>query len=86
MVTQAQLTLSVKESAQEKENSAEISLRSVQAGGLEKNKAMKMRHRLRLPLRCPVIFASDEFVGEGTVVDLGVPGCAVESRVTPLTR
>ena len=44
---------------------------------------METRHRLRLPLRCPVIFASDEFVGEGTVVDLGVPGCAVESRVTP---
>jgi hypothetical protein len=40
---------------------------------------MKTRHRVRLPLRCPVIFASDEFVGEGTVVDLGVPGCAVES-------
>jgi hypothetical protein len=30
-----------------------------------------------------VIFASDRFVGEGTVIDLGVPGCAVESRVTP---
>lgn len=44
---------------------------------------METRHRLRLPLRCPVIFASDEFIGEGTVVDLGVPGCAVESRVTP---
>jgi hypothetical protein len=43
-----------------------------------------MRHRLRLPLRCPVIFASDEFVGEGTVLDLGVPGCAVESDIAPL--
>jgi hypothetical protein len=29
------------------------------------------------------MFASDEFVGEGTVVDLGVPGCAVESPVAP---
>jgi hypothetical protein len=47
---------------------------------------MKTRHRVRLPLRCPVIFASDEFVGEGTVVDLGVPGCAVESHVAPLPR
>jgi hypothetical protein len=28
-----------------------------------------------------LIFASDEFVGEGTVVDLGVPGCAVESDI-----
>ena len=45
---------------------------------------METRHRLRLPLRCPVIFASDEFVGEGTVVDLGVPGCAVESDRAPL--
>jgi hypothetical protein len=47
---------------------------------------MKTRHRVRLPLRCPVIFASDEFVGEGTVVDLGVLGCAVESHVAPLPR
>ena len=46
-------------------------------------KELTMRHRLRFPLRCPVIFASDQFVGEGTVVDLGVPGCAVESRVMP---
>jgi hypothetical protein len=44
---------------------------------------MKMRHSLRLSLRCPVIFASDELVGEGTVVDLGVPGCAVESDIAP---
>jgi hypothetical protein len=29
------------------------------------------------------MFASEEFIGEGTVIDLGVPGCAVESRVTP---
>jgi hypothetical protein len=45
---------------------------------------MKMRHSLRLLLRCPVVFASDKCVGEGTVVDLGVPGCAVESHVAPL--
>ncbi len=45
---------------------------------------MNTRHRLRLPLRCPVIFASDGFVGEGTIVDLGVPGCAVQSCVVPL--
>jgi hypothetical protein len=30
-----------------------------------------------------MIFASDEFIGEGTVVDLGVPGCAVESDTAP---
>ena len=45
---------------------------------------METRHRLRLPLRCPVIFASDEFVGEGTVFNLGVPGCAIESDIAPL--
>jgi hypothetical protein len=45
---------------------------------------LTMRHRVRFPLRCPVIFVSDGFVGEGTVVDLGVPGCAVESDIAPL--
>lgn len=47
---------------------------------------METRHRLRLPLRCPVIFASDEFVGEGMVMNLGVPGCAVEGDVAPFAR
>jgi hypothetical protein len=45
---------------------------------------METRQRLRLPLRCSVIFASDGFVGEGTVVDLGVPGCAVISERPPM--
>jgi hypothetical protein len=45
---------------------------------------MKMRHRLRLPLHCPVMFASDEFIGEGTVIDLGVRGCAVHSDGPPM--
>ncbi len=45
---------------------------------------METRHRLRLPLHCPVIFAADEFIGEGTLVNLGVPGCAVESQRPPL--
>jgi hypothetical protein len=31
-----------------------------------------------------VIFAADEFVGEGTLVNLGVPRCAVESQQPPL--
>ena len=43
----------------------------------------KMRHRLRLPLRCPVIFSGDEFIGEGKSIDLGVRGCAVRSDVAP---
>jgi hypothetical protein len=45
---------------------------------------METRHRLRLPLHCPVIFATDEFVGEGTVIDVGVLSCAVESETVPL--
>lgn len=45
---------------------------------------MQTQHRLRLLLRCPVFFASDEFVGEGTILDLGVPGCAVDSDIAPL--
>ena len=44
---------------------------------------MKMRHHLRLPLHCPVIFSTDDVVGEGRIVDLGVPGCAVHSEVVP---
>jgi hypothetical protein len=45
---------------------------------------MKIRHRLRLPLHCPVMFASERYVGEGTLIDLGVPGCAIQSEVGPL--
>jgi hypothetical protein len=44
---------------------------------------MNNRYRLRLPFRCPVIFAADEFIGEGTLVNLGLPGCAVESDRAP---
>ena len=29
------------------------------------------------------MFASDEFVGEGTLIDLSVLGCAIECRVAP---
>jgi hypothetical protein len=47
---------------------------------------IEARHCLRLSVRCPLIFASDEFICEGTVVDLGVPSCAVESRGTPSPR
>ena len=46
---------------------------------------METRHRLGLPLRRPVIFASEKFVGEGTILDLSVPGCAVHSDVVPLS-
>jgi hypothetical protein len=32
-----------------------------------------------------VIFASEEFVGEGTILDLSVSGCAVHSDIAPLS-
>jgi hypothetical protein len=28
----------------------------------------------------PIIFSGDQFVGEGTVVNLSVPGCAIQSK------
>lgn len=29
----------------------------------------------------PIVFAGDRFVGEGTVVNMSIPGCAVRSKV-----
>jgi hypothetical protein len=34
----------------------------------------------RVPLGCPVIYAGDFFVGEGTVVNLSPSGCAVDGN------
>ena len=41
---------------------------------------MKIRYSERVTTRFPVIFASDSFVGEGTVHNVSVPGCAVVSN------
>ncbi len=37
----------------------------------------------RISLQCSVILANDNFVTEGTVLNLGVAGCAVASDKTP---
>lgn len=46
---------------------------------------MKIRYSERVLTEFPVIFAGDSFVGEGTVHNVSVPGCAVVSnrRVEP---
>lgn len=48
---------------------------------------MKIRYSERVIADFPVIFASDSFVGEGTVHNVSVPGCAIMStrRVEPGT-
>ena len=43
-----------------------------------------MRHGVRRLLRGPILFASDELVGERTAIDLGTYGCAVHNHVVPL--
>jgi len=40
---------------------------------------MKLRYSERVLTEFPVIFAGDSFVGEGTVHNVSVPGCAVVS-------
>jgi hypothetical protein len=41
---------------------------------------MRLRCCARSDTRFPVIFAGDAYVGEGTVRNLSVPGCAIDSR------
>ena len=41
---------------------------------------MKLRYSERVITEFPVIFAGDSFVGEGTVRDVSVPGCAIVSN------
>ena len=48
--------------------------------GRRKSSLMKIRYSERVITRFPVIFASDSFVGEGTVHNVSVPGCAVVSN------
>lgn len=40
---------------------------------------MKLRYCPRVETQLPVIFASEFFVGEGTVLNVSVPGCAIYS-------
>lgn len=44
---------------------------------------MRLRYCTRIATRLPVIFAHDSFVGEGTVLNVSVPGCAVTSKRVP---
>jgi len=45
----------------------------------------KLRYCERVRTQFPVVFAGEAYVGEGTVLNVSVPGCAVHSRksVTP---
>ena len=40
----------------------------------------KLRHCERVHTHFPVVFAGEAYVGEGTVLNVSVPGCAVHSR------
>lgn len=47
----------------------------------EKSTAMaKLRYCERIDTHFPVVFAGEAYVGEGTVLNVSVPGCAVHSR------
>jgi hypothetical protein len=41
---------------------------------------MKLRYCTRVETHLPVVFAGESLVGEGTVLNLSVPGCAIFSR------
>ena len=40
---------------------------------------MDLRYSHRVAVNCPVIFLGDHIVGQGRMVNLSTPGCAVES-------
>lgn len=40
----------------------------------------KLRYCERIDTHFPVVFAGEAYVGEGTVLNVSVPGCAVHSR------
>ena len=40
----------------------------------------KLRYCERVHTQFPVVFAGEAYVGEGTVLNMSVPGCAVHSR------
>lgn len=40
----------------------------------------KLRYCERVSTQIPVIFAGEAYVGEGTVLNVSVPGCAVQSK------
>ena len=40
---------------------------------------MQNRYSQRVPMDCSVMFAGDNCVGEGRILDLSLPGCLLES-------
>ena len=42
-------------------------------------KADRLGTTARVPVSCPVMFQTDWYLDEGEVVDLSLPGCAIES-------
>ena len=40
----------------------------------------KLRYCERVHAQFPVVFAGEAYVGEGTVLNVSVPGCAIHSR------
>ena len=40
---------------------------------------METRNRLRYAISCPIIFAADKTIAEGTLINLSPPGCAVQT-------
>jgi PilZ domain len=46
----------------------------------ESNAVAKLRYCERVYTQFPVVFAGEAYVGEGTVLNVSVPGCAVHSR------
>jgi hypothetical protein len=41
---------------------------------------VKLRYCERVHAQFPVVFAGEAYVGEGTVLNLSVPGCSIHSR------
>lgn len=41
---------------------------------------MKLRYCERISTKLPVIFAGDSYVGEGTIINVSVPGCEISSK------
>ena len=40
---------------------------------------MRNRYSQRVPMNCSVMFAGDNCVGEGRILDISLPGCLLES-------
>lgn len=47
---------------------------------MEATAMAKLRYCERVDTHFPVVFAGEAYVGEGTVLNVSVPGCAIHSR------